>query len=324
MIIDDLILVKDLKKYFLLKSKIFSRKKEWNKAIDGVNIAIKKDEVLGLVGESGCGKTTLGKLILSLYKPTDGDIFYRGKSLTKLNSAELKLIVQNISVVFQDPFSSLNPRMTIFDVIKESFINVKNINLEKNSKKNITSILEKVGLSNEHLFRYPHEFSGGQRQRIAIARAMASKPEFVVLDEPTSGLDVSVQAQILNLLIDLRKEYKSTYLFISHNMGVIKYISSRIVVMYFGKIVEVANNDDLFNNPLHPYTKRLLAAVPVLGEIEERDYLKKAKISSGLTNSTKEGCNYLKECPNRVKECAKGFLKKKVFKNNHIVYCNNI
>ena len=253
---DSIISIKGIRKYFPIRSSSLLRKAKTNKAIDDIDLEIERGEALGIVGESGSGKTTLGKLILGLHRASAGTIEYGSKDEKEIN----------LSVVFQDPFSSLNPRMTVFDIVKEPLENRRGAKRNENYRDRVRDALVSVGLSEEQMFRYPHEFSGGQRQRIAIARAIVSKPLFVVFDEPTSGLDVSVQAQILNLLKELKAKIGLSYIFISHNVGVIKYICTRIAVMYRGRVVEIARNPELFDNPLHPYTRHLLSVVPVINK----------------------------------------------------------
>lgn len=324
---DSIISIKNLKKYFPVESASLFSKKRWNKAVDDVSLEIKKSEVVGIVGESGSGKTTLAKMILGLHKPTEGTIdFYSNGDNANDNKHNKNKI--NLSVVFQDPFSSLDPRMTIFDIVKESLVANNNFKKSTDYRETILKTLNSVGLSDEQMFRYPHEFSGGQRQRIAIARAIISKPFFIVFDEPTSGLDVSVQAQILNLLKDFKQQLKMSYIFISHNIGVIKYISTRIVIMYLGKIVEIANNDELFNNPLHPYTKRLLSAVPEIKtgksgkQIE--GILVRANSSIEDLSGEKGACVYFPYCPIRENICFEKTPDSFVFNEDHEVHCSII
>lgn len=251
-----LIVGKSLKKYFPIKH--FLKTVDWVRAVDGVDFFIKKGETFGLIGESGCGKTTLARLILRLIEPTEGKVYYRAKD----TSSQMKQLRRETAIVFQDPFSSLDPRFLAADIIAEP---MRTHHLFEKDERNlrIKELLEKVGLRSEHMYRFPHEFSGGQRQRIAIARALAVNPEFIVLDEPTSSLDVSVQAQILNLFMDLQEELKLTYMFISHNVAVVRHISHRVAVMYLGKLVEIGGCEEIFSSPQHPYTKELLSVIPV-------------------------------------------------------------
>ena len=290
----------ELKKYFPVRRFLLS--KDYVKAVDGVSIEIKEGETLGLVGESGCGKTTLGRLVLRLIEPTGGKVIFDGKDVSKLKGEELKEFRRKAQIVFQDPYSSLDPRMTIFNIIIEG-IHVHEIDLG-DPEEFVINLLKTVGLKEEHLYRYPHEFSGGQKQRIAIARALSLNPKFIVLDEPTSALDVSVQAQILNMLKDLQKKYGLTYLFISHDLGVVKYMSNRIAVMYIGKIVEIADADELFKNPLHPYTKLLFSALPIPDPKLTR--AKKRLTIKGEPPSPiniPPGCRFWPRCPYANSKC---------------------
>ena len=241
-----------------------------NKAVDDVSFDIKKGEVFGLVGESGCGKTTTGRTIIRLYNPTSGEVFFEGRNVAGPMTRELrKYLTDNIAMIFQDPIESLNPRMTIEEIVGEG-LRVRGMKDKAEVRRRVREMLEKVGLTDEHATRYPHEFSGGQRQRIGIARAMIIKPKMIIADEPVSALDVSIQAQVINLLNDLKEEMGLTILFIAHNLSVVKYFSDRIGVMYYGRMVEMARGDDLYKKPLHPYTRALLSAIPEPNPITER------------------------------------------------------
>ncbi len=297
-----LVKVENLKKYFPLKGLFFT--KGYVKAVDGISFEIRKGETLGLVGESGCGKTTTGRLILRLIEPTSGKILFENRDVSKLKGKALKEFRKEAQMVFQDPYTSLDPRMTVFDIIMEP-LRIHNIKVP-DPEKFVVDLLYKVGLNETHIYRYPHEFSGGQRQRIAIARVLALKPKFIVLDEPTSALDVSVQAQILNLLKDLQKEYNLTYLFISHDLGVVKYMSDRVAVMYLGKIVELAPAEELFEKPLHPYTQMLLAALPI-PDPEYRKKKPRMKVlgEPGSPINPPPGCRFHPRCPLATDKCSR-------------------
>ncbi|BAN90351.1 ABC transporter ATP-binding protein [Aeropyrum camini SY1 = JCM 12091] len=289
-----------LKKYFPVKSLFFTR--AFVKAVDNVTMGIPRGKTLGLVGESGSGKTTLGRVILRLEEPTGGKIFFDGTDVMSLRGRRLKEFRRRAQIIFQDPYGSLNPRKTIFNLIAEP-IKVHGIKVG-DLQEYIVSLLYQVGLNETHLYRYPHEFSGGQRQRIAIARVLALRPEFIVLDEPTSALDVSVQAQILNLLKDLQKRYSLTYLFISHDLGVVRYMSDYIAVMYLGKIVEFGEAEEVFEKPLHPYTRVLLESIPVPDpELARRRSRIRIRGEPPSPINPPSGCRFRTRCPLAVDKC---------------------
>ncbi len=296
-----LVQVRDLKKYFF-KERLFSSEKEPVRAVDGITFSIRKGETLGLVGESGCGKTTAGKAILRLIEPTSGQILFKGQDLMSLHREQLRKLRPLMQFIFQDPYESLNPRMRVGEIVGEG-LEIHGMVRGKEVKRRVEEILEKVGLHPQDALRYPHEFSGGQRQRIGIARAIALQPELIVADEPVSALDVSIQAQILNLLMDLRDQLGLTYLFISHDLRIVKHISNRIAVMYLGKIVEMANSEVLFRQPLHPYTQLLLQAIPKLdpAKREERIFFKETFHSL----EKDRGCLFAPRCPHFQDRCTR-------------------
>lgn len=254
--------VKGLKKYFPIKRGFLGRSSEVVKSVDDVSFSIEKGKTLGLVGESGCGKTTTGRTIVRLYEPTSGQIKFKGREISKIPEKDFLTIRKSMQMIFQDPYASLNPRMTVSDIIMEA-MEIHHLYDEKGRKEKVRELLNIVGLNSEHANRYPHEFSGGQRQRVGIARALAVEPEFIVCDEPISALDVSIQAQIVNTLEDLQKNFNLTYLFIAHDLSMVKHISDDIAVMYLGGIVEIAESNELYKHPLHPYTQALLSAIPI-------------------------------------------------------------
>ena len=289
--------VNDLHMYFPLASQgIFSRVKGFNRAVNGVSFSINPGETLGLVGESGCGKSTVGRAILKLYEPTSGSIKFEGEDVTNYSTSEMKPLRTKMQMIFQDPYSSLNPRHTVGSIISASY-EIQKITPQGGVKKAVQELMERVGLNPEHYNRYPHEFSGGQRQRIGIARALALKPKFIVCDEAVSALDVSIQAQVINLLADLRDDFGLSFLFIAHDLSIVQHISDRVAVMYLGKIVELATVDEIYNSPHHPYTKALLSAVPIPDPIKERKR-EQIVLSGDLPNPANppKGCVFNTRC----------------------------
>ena len=316
---EGLIEIKDLKKYFTLDHDLLGRPTSVLKAVDGVSFHIDKGETFGLVGESGCGKTTIGKILVNLYTATKGHVLFEGVDLTSLSEAKRRIYSKDIQLIFQDPYSSLNPRMTIGDTIAEP-IRINHLLPKDQIEKRVTTLLNFVGLANHQRNRYPHEFSGGQRQRVGIARALAVQPKLIVCDEPVSALDVSIQAQVLNLLDELKNEFGLTYLFIAHGLNVVKHISNRVGVMYLGKLVETAPKKELSSNPLHPYTQALLSAIPSVDPTKKR----KRIILTGDVPSPINlpgGCRFCTRCPKKMEGCD---LEEPVMKEvspGHFVSC---
>jgi len=317
--------VKNLKKYFSLRSGFLFQKSAGSvKAVDDISFYIKRGETFGLVGETGCGKTTVARVILRLVPQTGGEALYNGVNLFKLNSREMFKIRREIQVIFQDPYASLSPRMTVGDIINEPF-EIHKIGDKRKRIKKVKELLRVVGLNPEHIHRYPHEFSGGQRQRVGVARALALTPKLLLCDEPVSALDVSVQAQILNLLTDLQKEFNLTYLFIAHDLSVVKHVSDRIGVMYLGKLVEVAKSEDLYKTPLHPYTMGLLSAIPIPDPELERK--RKRIVLEGDVPSPinpPPGCSFHTRCPNAQDICSMEEPELKDYSKNgneHLAAC---
>jgi oligopeptide transport system ATP-binding protein len=299
-----LVQVRGLKMHFpITQGIVVQRKVGAIKAVDGLSFDIARGETLGLVGESGCGKTTTGRAILQLYRPTAGSVQFRGEELTRLKGEKLRRMRRRMQMIFQDPYASLNPRMTVGDIIGEP-LQVHNMAGGRARRERVQELLKVVGLNPYFVNRYPHEFSGGQRQRIGVARALAVQPEFIVCDEPISALDVSIQAQIINLLEDLQKQFNLTYLFIAHDLSVVRHISDRVAVMYLGKIVELTDRKELYENPLHPYTQALLSAVPIPDPVVEEQ--RRRQILEGDVPSPAhppEGCNFNTRCPLAMDIC---------------------
>ncbi|NBJ68006.1 MULTISPECIES: dipeptide ABC transporter ATP-binding protein [Clostridia] len=312
--------VKGLKKYFEIRGGVFGRKTGEIKAVDDVSFTVREGEILGIVGESGCGKSTTGKSILRLIEPSAGEVTFAGRKITHLDSEELRKLRKNMQIIFQDPYASLNPRHTVEKIIGEPLLVHKTISAEER-KKRVKELLEVVGLSSYHASRYPHQFSGGQRQRIGIARALANHPKLIICDEPVSALDVSVQSQILNLMQKLREEFQLTYVFIAHDLSVVKHISDRVGVMYLGGLMELADKDKLYTGPKHPYTQALLSAVPTPDpdDVRERIILK-GDVPSPANPPT--GCVFHTRCPQAMDICK---TVKPVFEeveDNHFVACH--
>jgi oligopeptide/dipeptide ABC transporter ATP-binding protein len=287
--------VRDLIKYFPVKGGILQRTQGQVKAVDGVSFAVRQGETLGLVGESGCGKTTVGRVVLRLIAPTSGDILFEGQNIARLPESDLKPFRRQMQIIFQDPFSSLDPRTPVGDSIGEG-LRVHGVTSSRERQERVLDILHKVGLEDYHARRYPHEFSGGQRQRIGIARALVLRPKLIIADEPVSALDVSIQAQVLNLLRELQSDFGLTYLFIAHNMSVVEHISDRVAVMYLGRIVELTDSVELFRNPLHPYTEALMSAIPVPDpDLRRKRIILKGDVPSPL--NPPGGCPFHTRCP---------------------------
>ena len=318
--------VKNLNMHFPVKSGVvFRRDVAEIKAVNNVSFDIKKGETLGLVGESGCGKTTTGRCILQLYKPTSGEIFFEGQNLGAMNGESLRRVRRKMQVVFQDPYSSLNPRMTCGDIIAEPLIVHKLVSSKAERFDKVSELLEIVGLNPFVADRYPHEFSGGQRQRIGIARALAGNPSFIVADEPVSALDVSIQAQVINLLQDLQERFGLTYLFVAHDLSVVRHISDRVAVMYLGHIVEIADREELYENPLHPYTKAMLSAVPIpdpVAEATRERIILTGDVPSSMNPPS--GCVFHTRCPIAVADCKLEMPQLREITKGHWVACARV
>ncbi len=310
----------NLSKHFILDTNLFGKPTIVLKAVDDVSFTINKGEAFGLVGESGCGKTTLGKILVNLHSPTHGKIVFEGKELTALNDKQRRSYCKDIQMIFQDPYGSLNPRMTVGDIIAEPII-INQLLPANKVEERVIYLLNCVGLAQHQRNRYPHEFSGGQRQRVGIARALAVEPKLIVCDEAVSALDVSIQAQVLNLLVDLKKEFGLTYLFIAHGLNVVKHISDRVGVMYLGKMVEITSKRELYSNPLHPYTQALLSAIPIMNPEKKKErIILKGDVPSPINPPA--GCRFCSRCFKELDQCK---LKEPLLKQvspNHWVACH--
>lgn len=317
---DVLLEVRNLKTYFPLKRGLLGRPRGFVKAVDDVSFFIRRGETLGLVGESGCGKTTTGKSILRLIEPTSGEIIFEGKDLMGLNQNQMRKMRREMQLIYQDPYSSLNPRLTVGEIIAEPLV-VHDLLDRQGREERVRELLEVVGLSPDHMYRYPHEFSGGQRQRVGIARALALNPKFIVCDEPVSALDVSIQSQILNLLVDLQKEFGLTYLFIAHGLAAVKHISDRVAVMYLGKIVEIADSQVIYDRPLHPYTQALISAIPVPNpKIQKERILLEGDVPSPVNPPS--GCRFHTRCRHCFERCREEEPPLVDKGNGHLVACH--
>jgi peptide/nickel transport system ATP-binding protein/oligopeptide transport system ATP-binding protein len=315
----DLVRVEHLTKYFPVRAGLMQRIVNWVKAVDDVSFTVKQGETLGLVGESGCGKTTVGRSMLRLIEPTSGAVEFDGKDVLKLRGNDLKHVRRDMQIIFQDPYASLDPRVPIGESIMEG-LHIHNIGSPKERFDMMLDTLKKVGLEDYHARRYPHEFSGGQRQRIGIARALALRPKFIVCDEPVSALDVSIQSQVLNILKDLQNEFGLTYLFVAHNLSVVEHISDRVAVMYLGKMVELTGREELYRNPLHPYTKALMSAIPVPNpKLKRQRTILKGDVPSPL--NPPKGCRFHPRCPIADKICGEQEPEFREAAPGHFVAC---
>ena len=314
--------VEGVKTYFPVKStKLFDREKKFVRAVDGVDLEIKRGEIVGIVGESGCGKSTLGRTMLRLLEPTEGKLIFEGTDISHLDRKYLRHFRKDIQIMFQDPYASLDPRMTVGNIIAEPMDRMKTWKTKEERLKRIVELMEVCGINKAFINRYPHEFSGGQRQRIGIARALSVNPKFVVCDEPVSALDVSIQSQIINLMIELRQKFDLTMMCISHDLGVVEYISDRVAIMYLGRIVEIADTEEVFKNPHHPYTKALLESIPQIGE---KDLVKKDLLEGDIPSpiNPPSGCTFHTRCPYAQEICSQECPQMRDVNDKHKVACH--
>ncbi|QTC41900.1 dipeptide ABC transporter ATP-binding protein [Bacillus sp. V3] len=317
---EPLLKVENLKKHFPITGGILGRPVSSVKAVDGVSFTVNKGETLGIVGESGCGKSTTGRMLMRLIDPSEGKVTFEDRELTSLSNSEMRKIRREIQMVFQDPYASLNPRHTVEKILEEP-LKVHGMGSAKERRKRVHELLNIVGLSSYHAKRYPHQFSGGQRQRIGIARALMTKPKLIIADEPVSALDVSIQSQVLNLMQDLQKEFELTYIFIAHDLGVVRHISDRVGVMYLGKMVELSDSENLYEKPLHPYTQALLSAVP----IPDPDFKRETQLLQGdipSPSNPPSGCTFHTRCPFATDVCKEKVPEFKEHQPGHYVACH--
>lgn len=313
--------VRNVKKYFPIGKGKLKEGKPCVKAVDGISLDLYEGETLGLVGESGCGKSTLGRTIIKLYEPTEGEVIFKGQDIAKLSRKEMRKLREDMQFIFQDPYSSLNPRMNVFNTLAEPLIAHGKFKRGPELEAYIKDLMEKCGLPSYYCYRFPHQFSGGQRQRIGIARSLALNPSFIICDEPVSALDVSIQSQILNLMIDMQKEKNISYIFISHDLSVVKHISDRVGVMYLGSMVELGDKNEIFNNPQHPYTRALMAAIP-LPDPDKRSEMKLIEGEIPSNVKTPDGCKFHPRCPFATDKCKTEVPEVKEIRPRHWVQCH--